>query len=128
MIILIKICCAYIFLSCLVKFILLRFYKDQYNNLSNPGYLYYMVTESLGAHVRSNLCYLICLRHLIRSRVVTDKFFFSEKSYFSSCVRSNLKVTILYKNHGRIVLQTNTNACFSTFKLMNLSEGNYLHR
>ena len=26
-----------------------------------------------GAYVRSNLCYLICLRHFIRSRVVTNR-------------------------------------------------------
>ena len=29
-------------------------------------YLYYMVTQKyVGAHVESNLCYLICVRHLI---------------------------------------------------------------
>ena len=30
----------------------------------------------IGAHVRSNICYLICLRNLIRSRAVTNIFFF----------------------------------------------------
>ena len=29
----------------------------------------------IGAHVKSNLCYLICLRHLIRSRAVTNPVF-----------------------------------------------------
>ena len=33
----------------------------------------------IGAHVRSNLCYLICLRYLIRSRAVTNRIFFSPK-------------------------------------------------
>ena len=41
-----------------------------------------------GSLVRSNLCYLICLRHLIRSRGVTNLIFFSEKTYFPSCVRN----------------------------------------
>ena len=27
----------------------------------------------IGAHVRSTICYLICLRHLIRSRTVTNR-------------------------------------------------------
>ena len=30
----------------------------------------------IGGHVRSNICYLICLRHLIRSRAVTKLNFF----------------------------------------------------
>ena len=55
----------------------------------------------ISVHMRSNLCYLICLRHLIRSRAVTNRiFFFSEKSYFPSCVRVKFWVTIWYKNHG----------------------------
>ena len=33
----------------------------------------------IGANVRSNLSYLICSRHLIRSRNVTDRIFFSPK-------------------------------------------------
>ena len=28
-------------------------------------------TQEIGAHVRNNLCYLICLRHMI---LITDKF------------------------------------------------------
>ena len=38
----------------------------------------------VGAHVMGILCYLICSRHLIRSRAVTNRFFFSEKAYFPS--------------------------------------------
>ena len=31
--------------------------------------------SEIGAHVWSNLCYLICLRHLIRSKTVTNLIF-----------------------------------------------------
>ena len=33
-------------------------------------------TSIIGALVRSNLCYLVCLRHSIRSRAVKNRFFF----------------------------------------------------
>ena len=46
------------------------------------------------AHVRNNLCYLICLGHLIRSRADTNQIFFSEKAYFPSCVRSIIWIAI----------------------------------
>ena len=36
--------------------------------------------SEIGAHVRSNLCYLICLGHWIRSRVVINRDFFYEKN------------------------------------------------
>ena len=36
--------------------------------------------SEIGAHFRSILCYLICLRHLIWSRAVTNRGFFSPKS------------------------------------------------
>ena len=32
--------------------------------------------SEIGAHARSNLCYLICVRHLNRSRGVTNPFYF----------------------------------------------------
>ena len=35
-----------------------------------------------GAHVRSHLCYLICLMHLFRSITVINQMFFSEKPIF----------------------------------------------
>ena len=44
--------------------------------------------SEIGAHVRSNLCYLICLRHLIRSRAVTNRISISEKTYFALYVRN----------------------------------------
>ena len=39
--------------------------------------------SEIGAQVRSNLCYLIYLRHLMRSRGVTNRFFFSHKNFLS---------------------------------------------
>ena len=39
-----------------------------------------------GAHVRINICYLICLSHLIRSRAVISRVFFSE--FFFYCMRA----------------------------------------
>jgi len=45
--------------------------------------------SEMGAHVRSNLLYVICIIHLIRARAVTNRIlFFSEKTYFSSYVRN----------------------------------------
>ena len=41
--------------------------------------------SEIGAHVRINLCYLICLRHLIRSRVVTIRSISPKKTFFPSC-------------------------------------------
>ena len=39
--------------------------------------------SEIGAHIRINLSYLICLRHLIKSRSVTNRiFFFSKKPIF----------------------------------------------
>ena len=42
----------------------------------------------IGAHVRSNLFYLICLRQLNRSMADKSIFFFSEKTYFPSGVHN----------------------------------------
>ena len=33
--------------------------------------------SAIGAHVRSNFCYLICLRHALTQRAVKNRFFFS---------------------------------------------------
>ena len=46
--------------------------------------------SDMGAHVRSNFCnFLTYLRHLIRSRAVTNLIFFSQKiNFFPSCVRN----------------------------------------
>ena len=55
--------------------------------------------SEIGAHVRSNLCYLICLRHLIRPRAVGWYFILSEKTYLPSYVRNRLWVTFLCKHH-----------------------------
>ena len=43
----------------------------------NADYGTYILDDNseIGAYVRSNLCYLICLRHLIRSRAVKNQVF-----------------------------------------------------
>ena len=46
----------------------------------------------IGAYVRSNLCYSILLRLLIRA--VTNRIFSSEQTYFPSCVRNMFWFTI----------------------------------
>ena len=38
--------------------------------------------SEIGAQVRINLCYLICLRHLIRSRAVTNRIFSTKSLIF----------------------------------------------
>ena len=45
------------------------------------------------------LCYLICLMHLLQSRALTNLNFFSENTYFSSCVRHSFWVTIYCEKH-----------------------------
>ena len=61
---------------------------------TDPGYIctlyYIMVLKLIGnseksAHLRNNLCYLICSRHVIRSEAVTNQIFFlSEKNFIPS--------------------------------------------
>ena len=70
-----------------------RLRKDLYNLDGN---------SEISAHFRSNLCYLICLRHLNRSRVGTNHMFLPEKPFFHSCVRNQFWVTIYYMYHGCI--------------------------
>ena len=40
---------------------------------SKPMVLILDGNPEIGVHVRSNLCYFICLRHLLRSRAVTNR-------------------------------------------------------
>ena len=56
-----------------------------------PGTYYYIILDGnseVCAHVRSNLCYLICLRQLIRSRAATNRIFSLQKDFFPSCMRN----------------------------------------
>ena len=49
----------------------------------------------IGANVRSNLCYLICLRHLIRSEAWSQIGCLSlENTYFASYMRNIFRVEI----------------------------------
>ena len=50
----------------------------------------YSIRCQNGAHVRSNLCHLICLGHLIRSKTVKNRINFSKLTYSPSCVRNVL--------------------------------------
>ena len=44
----------------------------------------------IGAQVRGSICYLICLRHLIRSRTVTNPFFYPKRPIFlHACAKSS---------------------------------------
>ena len=57
-------------------------------------FLSYMVLlldsdSEIGATVSSNIWYLICVRHFIRSRTVTNSFF-SKKTHFLACVRNTI--------------------------------------
>ena len=42
----------------------------------------YIGTPEIGSHKRSHLCYLICLRHLIKSIWLTNRLFFLRKDLF----------------------------------------------
>ena len=53
----------------------------------NDG-IYIRCSSEIRAHLRINRCYLICIRHLIMSREVTNPIFFSNKNYFPLCVRN----------------------------------------
>ena len=64
--------------------------------------LHYMTLDDdseLGAHVRSNLWYLICFRHLIKNESRHKSDFFDKKKYFPSYVRNIYWITIQYKYH-----------------------------
>ena len=55
------------------------------------NYIILVCNSEIVAHVRSYLCYLICLRHWLRSRTVTKRiFFFSEMTFVPLCVRNML--------------------------------------
>ena len=53
----------------------------------------------IGVHIRSNLCYLICLRLWIKSRAAANRFLLSPKDLFSFIRAQHVLITILYKYH-----------------------------
>ena len=56
------------------------------------------ITSEIGAHVRINICILICLRHLALGREQPQMRFFKYKNtYFPLSVRNMFWVIILYK-------------------------------
>ena len=50
--------------------------------------------SDIGAHVRTNLCYPISLKDLIRLRVVTNRIFLLREDLIPACVRNIFWVTI----------------------------------
>ena len=64
-------------------------------------YILYGNSE-MGAHMRSNLCNLIYLRHFIRSREDTNRDFFSPKRPFSlqSCATYSELPSNISTGHG----------------------------
>ena len=56
--------------------------------LEKSWYFYLDGNSEIGAHVRSNLCYLTCFRHLISSRAVTNRFFSPKRPlYLYACAK-----------------------------------------
>ena len=45
------------------------------------------VYSEIGADMMSNLCYLICVRHLMRSKSIPNRIFFFKNTYSPSYVR-----------------------------------------
>ena len=74
--------------------------SDNFHTLIRKVRKYYIMNYCIlsDTHVRSTLCYLICLRHLNRSRAAANRFFifFSEKTYFPSYARNMFWVTSLH--------------------------------
>ena len=56
------------------------------------GTLNRLVTQKIYVNVRWNICYSICLRHLIRSRAETNRFFFHIKNQFPLGMRNVIRV------------------------------------
>ena len=73
--------------------------------------------SEIGEHVRSILCYLNCIRHLIRSRAVKNRVFFLKNTYFPLCVRNMYRVTIYYKSHGFTAKYSRSHGWIEIFKL-----------
>ena len=70
-----------------VKFLFNACQKERYYSLSKKmtGKGVILISggnSEIGGHIRSNLCYLICVRHLIRSRAVANRICCSKKTYF----------------------------------------------
>ena len=67
--------------------------KNKHNDTSSSRFVQIMVfildgISCIGAHVRSKLCYLTCMRLLISSRADINRVILTEKTYFLPCVRN----------------------------------------
>ena len=70
------------------------------NISTSSTYIRIYGSSEIGTHVRSNLCYLISIGHLIMLTAVTDGIFCFKKTYFPACVRNLFWVTNWYKCHA----------------------------
>ena len=59
--------------------------------------------SEIGAFVRSDLCYMNCLRHLIRSRAVTSRIFFFKMPTFSHACSSCSTLPSIISTMGSIL-------------------------
>jgi len=59
------------------------------------------------AHVRSNLCYLISLRHLIRSRAGTNRILFIRTDLFSFMRAQHVLSYYKYHAYNRVRIKIN---------------------
>ena len=74
--------------SVLLCFYLVPSSVAQISFMTTPRVLISVGNSEVGAHMKSNLCYLICLRYLIRSRAVLNRLIFSPKIpiFLHACV------------------------------------------
>ena len=72
-----------------IRYLKLKFSSENINRKQMFDYGTY-IGWKLDAHVRSNLCYLICLRHLLRSRAVMNRIFSPKRPMFvHACATSS---------------------------------------
>ena len=59
-----------------------------------------ILDDNSGVHVRSNICYLICLRHLVRSKRIKNRMFFLDFHIFPTKICLDFKKTDGRKRNG----------------------------
>ena len=73
-----------------------------------------VLVSDMSAQVRSNLCYLICLRHFIRSRKVTNRFVIRKDFFVPACATC----TELPSNMNTMTLPVFEFRAFSIFSFL----------
>ena len=73
-------------------------------------------SSELGAHVRSNLCYLICLGHLIKSRAFKNRIFSLKRPiFFHACATCS---ELPFNNSTMFLTDLKPVTIISRFKMM----------